>query len=91
MHPSKDHQHILLKGREFSDFLLRMLDIPRIAFVDEYSGRERPILFGEVYDALYLDQEKGFSEIHARLRGGKRLDVLKLLTNITIPIYIEYP
>ncbi len=73
------------QGREFSDFLLRMLDIPRIAFVDEYSGRERPILFGEVYDALYLDQEKGFSEIHARLRGGKRLDVFKLLTNITVP------
>lgn len=72
-------------GREYSDFLLHELGIPRISFVDERSGKEKPITFNDLYDGIYLDQIKGFSEIHARLTETKRENVFKILTNIFIP------
>ena len=70
---------------EFSNFLLHKLDIPRISYVDPFSERENAITFEDIYDSLYLDQEKGFSEIHARLSKPKRPNVFKLLTNTVVP------
>ena len=43
-------------------------------------------MFDDLYDSLYLDQEHGFAEIHARIRGEtKRINVFKLLLKISVP------
>jgi hypothetical protein len=80
-----EYPTIFSVGSEFSSFLLHKLDIPRISYVDPFSERENAITFEDIYDSLYLDQEKGFSEIHARLSKPKRPNVFKLLTNTVVP------
>lgn len=72
-------------GDEFSDFLLYRLDIPSIHYLDNYRERERKITFNDLYDALYIDQERGLSQIHARAGETKRKHVFKLLTKISLP------
>jgi predicted nucleic acid-binding Zn-ribbon protein len=73
-------------GEEFSDFLLHRLGIPRVSYLNSYYDRERKITFNDLYDALYIDQERGFSQVHARIRGeAKRKHVFKLLTRMRHP------
>lgn len=68
-------------GSEFSDFILHKLGIPCIGFVDPYYDRETKLTFSDLYDTLYIDQERGFSEIYARIRGKeKRKNIFKFLT-----------
>ncbi|CAG1015812.1 hypothetical protein ANRL4_05603 [Anaerolineae bacterium] len=87
--PLHQQETTLLAGEEFSTFLLNRLGIPRVSFVDSYD-RERAITFYDLYDALYLDQTGGFSEIHARIRGEtKRINIFKLLTKTSVPELYE--
>jgi len=72
-------------GEELSDFLLHRLDIPRVSYLDSYSNRERKITFNDLYDALYIDQERGFSQVHARISETKRKHIFKLLTRMRHP------
>lgn len=80
-----EYPTVFAAGSEFSNFLLHKLNIPRISYVDPFTERENAITFEDIYDSLFLDQERGFSEIHARLSKPKRPNVFKLLTNTVVP------
>jgi hypothetical protein len=87
--PLHQQETTLLAGEELSNFLLGRLGIPRVSFVDSYN-HEKAITFYDLYDALYLDQAGGFSEIHARIRGEtKRINIFKLLTKTSVPELYE--